>query len=370
PNQPYKTGNYLSNDDYVETPGNLSTYQGDLRMDYHLSDKDSLFGGLSWQNTNKTSVQPFAGAVDGSNFYGVGEQDLGRNGNLSYTHVFNPTLISETRLAFSRLVTARVQGNSNVDEFTANGIGGYNPTAPLNGGLPQMGLGNYSQIGANDWLPTKEWSNVWDFIQNVSLTKGSHSIKFGFEFRPIKFPFIQYPFPHGEMNFSKNQTSYPSQGVDTGPNGSLNNDTGDIMASFLLGSINGGQISTTNEISSTRVAYAFYAQDDWKATSKLTFNIGLRYELWSPIGEQWGRQSNFDYNTLTLEIPRGAAQYSPLPPNFNTPYTLGGVTYPALFPNVTVCRGCVGQYLIPWDYGDIGPRLGFAYNIRPKTVIR
>src|SRR5208283_3722981 len=205
PNQPYKTGNYLSNDDYVETPGNLSTYQGDLRMDYHLSDKDSLFGGLSWQNTNKTSVQPFAGAVDGSNFYGVGEQDLGRNGNLSYTHVFNPTLISETRLAFSRLVTARVQGNSNVDEFTANGIGGYNPTAPLNGGLPQMGLGNYSQIGANDWLPTKEWSNVWDFIQNVSLTKGSHSIKFGFEFRPIKFPFIQYPYPHGELDYSKNQ---------------------------------------------------------------------------------------------------------------------------------------------------------------------
>ncbi|MGA7414019.1 MAG: carboxypeptidase regulatory-like domain-containing protein, partial [Bryobacteraceae bacterium] len=172
------------------------------------------------------------------------------------------------------------------------------------------------------------------------------------------------------MNYSRNQTSYPSTGADTGPSGSLNNDTGNEMASFLLGSINGGQISTTNEISSTRVAYAFYVQDDWKATSKLTFNIGVRYELWSPIGEQWGRQSNFDINTLTLNIPNYAAQFSPLPPNFNTPYTLGGVTYPALFPNVKVCRGCVGQYLIPWDYGDVGPRFGFAYNIRPKTVIR
>jgi hypothetical protein len=369
-NRPYQTGTYFTNDYYTVTPGNLDTEQGDLRMDYHLSDKDSLFGGLSWSNTNKNSVQPFGSALDGSNFNGVSEQDLGRNGNLSYTHVFSPTLISETRLAFSRLVTARVQGNSNIDEFTNIGIGGYNPTAPLNGGLPQFGLGIYSQVGANDWLPTKEWSNVWDFIQNVSVTKGSHSIKFGFEFRPIKFPFIQYPYPHGELNYSRNQTSFPSTGSDTGPSGSLNNDTGNEMASFLLGSINGGQISTTNEISSTRVAYAFYAQDDWKVTSKLTVNIGLRYELWSPIGEQWGRQSNFDIDTLTLNIPRGAAQYSPLPPNFNTPYTLGGVTYPALFPNVKVCRGCVGQYLIPWDYTDIGPRLGFAYNIRPKTVIR
>ncbi len=369
-NQPYSTGQYLSNDYYTVTPGALATYQGDLRMDYHLSDKDSLFGGLSWQNTNKTSVQPFPGALDGASFYGVGEQDLGRNGNISYTHVFSPTLISETRLAFSRLVTARVQGNANTDEFTALGIGGYNPTVPLNGGLPQFGLGNYSQVGANDWLPTKEWSNVWDFIQNVSLTKGSHSIKFGFEFRPIKFPFIQYPYPHGELDYSRNQTSYPSTGVDTGPSGTLNNDTGDYMASFLLGAINYGQISTTNEISSTRVAYAFYVQDDWKVTSKLTVNLGVRYELWSPIGEQWGRQSNFDYNTLTLQIPGGAAQYSPLPPNFNSNYTFQGVTYPALFPNVSVCRGCVNQYLIPWDKADIGPRIGIAYNIRPKTVIR
>ncbi len=369
-NRPYQTGSYFTNDYYTVTPGTLDTEQGDLRVDYHLSDKDSLFGGLSWSNTNKSSVQPFAGSLDGSNFNGVGEQDLGRNGNLSYTRVWNPTLISETRLAFSRLVTSRVQGNSSIDEFTANGIGGYNPTTPLNGGLPQFGLGIYSQVGANDWLPTKEWSNVWDFIQNVSVTKGSHSIKFGFEFRPIKFPFVQYPFPHGELNYSRNQTSYPSLLGDTGPSGALNVDTGNEMASFLLGSINGGQISTTNEISSTRVAYAFYVQDDWKATSKLTFNIGVRYELWSPIGEQWGRQSNFDIDTLTLNIPRGAAQFTPLPPNFNTDYTFGGVTYPALFPNVKVCRGCVNQYMIPWDKADIGPRFGFAYNIKPKTVIR
>ena len=107
-------------------------------------------------------------------------------------------------------MTARTQANANTDEFKAIGIGGYDPTSTLNGGLPQFGLGRYSQVGANDWLPTKEYSNVWDFIQNVSITKGSHAMKFGAEFRPIQFPFFQVPFPHGEMNFARTETAFPS----------------------------------------------------------------------------------------------------------------------------------------------------------------
>ncbi len=224
-------------------------------------------------------------------------------------------------------------------------------------------MGQYSQIGANDWLPTKEYSNVWDFIQNVALNKGTHAFKFGAEVKPIGFPFFQVPFPHGEMNFSRVETAQPIPGAPSAT-------TGDSFASFLLGAIDNGQISTTNFISSTRQSYDFYAQDDWKITPKLTINYGLRYELWSPIGEQFARQSNFDVNTLTLEIPKGPNQDAPLPPNFNAPYTLNGVTYPALFPNVKVCRGCVSQYLIPWDKHDFGPRLGFAYNFAPKMVVR
>ncbi len=104
------------------------------------------------------------------------------------------------------------------------------------------------------------------------------------------------------------------------------------MASFLLGAIDGGQISTTNFISSTKQAYAFYAQDDWKVTPKLTLQVGVRYELFSPIGEQFARQSNFVLQDLTLYIPKGPNQNAPLPPNFNPDYTFNGVTYQALFP--------------------------------------
>ncbi|HMF78192.1 MAG TPA: carboxypeptidase regulatory-like domain-containing protein, partial [Bryobacteraceae bacterium] len=230
------------NNYYVVTPGTLNTDQGDGRVDYHLSDNTTIFGSISWSNNSKGSVPPFGGLLDGGSFNGQSESTLGRNAMLSVTHLWSPSIVSETRVAFSRLVTARTQANSATDAFTAVGIGGFNPTSTaLNGGLPQIQLGSsattpYSQIGANDWLPTKEYNNVWDFIQNVSINKGTHALRVGFEFRPIRFPFFQVPYPHGEMNFSRNETAYPSTANDAGgQNGTFAADTGDNVASFLLG---------------------------------------------------------------------------------------------------------------------------------------
>ncbi len=358
-NQPIPTGRYPQNDLFVSTAGSQHTDQGDGRVDYKLSDKDSLFGSLSWSNLNKLNVPPFPGALDGTPFNAVTEEDLGRNAQLSYTRVWSPTIITETRVGFSRLVTSRVGATPETDQFKAFGIGGYNPTGPLNGGLPQIHFNDtannqrYSQIGANDWLPSKEYSNVWDFIQNVSIIKGKHAYKFGAEVRPIKFPFFQVPYPHGEMNLNQNDTAYSSV------TNSANSLTGDPVASFLLGSINGGQISTTNFISSEKLAFAFYGQDDWKISPKLTINLGLRYEIFSPISEKFARQSNFVYDNLTLYIPKGKDQDAPLPPNFAS-----------AFPNVKVSRGEVDKYLIPWDKFDFAPRIGMAYNLRDKTVVR
>ena len=363
PNQPVTPGKYPANDLFVNTPGSQQTDQGDVRVDHRLSEKDSIFGSLSWLDTNKTSGQPLPGALDGATFNGVPEIDLSRNAMLSWTRVWKPNIISETRLGFTRLVTSRVQtANASTDEFKAFGIGGYDPTTTLNGGLPQITFGTssqtqypgqtYSQIGANDWLPSKEYSNVWDFIQNLSVTRGSHALKFGAEVRQIRFPFFQVPYPHGEMYFTQTETGNPALGLN-------NNTSGDQMASFLLGDVNWGEISTDNFISSQKWGYSFYGQDDWKVTPKLTVSVGLRYELFSPINEGFGRQSNFNFDTLTLDIPKGPNQNAALPPDFAT-----------AFPMVTVSRGVVSSYLIPWDKKDFAPRIGIAYNLHSKTVIR
>lgn len=370
--QNIKPGQIPQNDYYTVTPATWNTDQGDGRVDYHLNDKNSIFGSISWSNTAKATTPPFPGFLDGGSFAGTSEQDLGRNAMISWAHIFSPSFVSESRVGYSRLVTARTQANANSDAFTALGIGGYNPSGvPLNGGAPQIGLGRYSQIGANDWLPTKEFSNEWDFIENLSLTKGTHSMRFGAEFRPFRFPFLQWPYPHGELTFGRTETSYPSTLTSTGPNKTFSADTGDELASFLLGSINTGQISTTNLVSSTKRAFAFYFQDDYKVSSKLTLNLGLRYELFSPIGEQFGRQSNFVLQDLTLYIPKERNSDAPLPPNFNQPATINGVTFKPLFTTpINVARNSVSRWLIPWDKVDFGPRIGVAYNVREKTVIR
>jgi len=365
PNQAILTGTQPLNDYFYNTAGGENVDQGDGRVDYRLSDKDNLFGSMSWGNTSKSDVAPLPGVLDDTGFGGAAEIDLSRNAQMSYSRVWSPSLVTETRLGFTRLVTARFTNTPTSDVFSKFGIGGYDPTPTTlnNGGLPNIGIGSYVTIGAADWIPTKEFNNVWDFVQNVALSKGSHAYKFGFEFRSVKFPFFQVPDPHGNISFSGNQTCFPSGNSGFTSSGASSSTacglTGDGFASALLGVVSSGAISTTNFISSQKVAYAGYAQDDWKVTPKLTVNLGVRYELWSPIGEQWGRQANYNIQTNTLYIPQGNNCNEALPPNFTT-----------IFPNVAISRCQVSNYLVPWDKLDFGPRVGIAYQVAPKTVIR
>lgn len=360
PNQPIKTGTQPQGDYFYNTGGGLVNDQGDSRVDYRLSDKDSLFGSISWGDISKHSTPPFPGALDNSGFNGSAEVDLSRNGQVSYTRTWRPNVVSETRASFTRLVTSRSGPNGDKDLFKEFGIGGYDPTYAYinNGGLPTFSVGGYTGFGGANWGPTLEYNNVWDFVQNVAIVKGSHAIKVGAEFRQVKFPFFQVPQPHGQVNYSSNETAFPS-GNTSSLKSNVDSLTGDGIASALLGYVDSATISTTNFISSQKVAWAGYVQDDWKVSRKLTFNLGVRYELLSPIGERFGRQANFDLQAMTLYIPAGKQQDAPLPPNFATS-----------FPNVSVSRGQVSNYLIPWDKLDIAPRIGLAWQFNNKTVLR
>lgn len=357
-NQPVK--GFPLNDYYYTTPGHTQMDSGDVRSDFRLSDKDNLYGSLSWANKTTFSGTPLPGALDAGGFGGETQEDLTRNAQLGYTRVWSPSIITESRIAFTRLVSSRFGPLPSTDQYKAFGIGGYNPSSsiPNNGGLPFITASRYLTFGAAEWLPTKEFSNVWNFIQNVAVMKGSHALKFGAEYRPIQFPFLQYPDPHARFDFTQDGTAYPSQ-VKGSTGAALNSVTGDAIASYLLGYVSTGRISTTNFISAQKKSYSFYAQDDWKVTRKLTLNLGLRYELFSPTYEKFGRQSNFDWSNATIYIPKGRNQDTPLPPNFST-----------AFPNVTVSRGEVSKYMYPWDKWNFGPRFGLAYAVLPKTVIR
>ena len=328
-------------------------HQFDVRIDHRISDNDSLFGSLSWIDEQKFQSPPLPGHLDAGGFLGETEENLSRAAMMSYTKIWSPTFITESRVAYSRLITTRVQSNANADSFAELGFGGLNPFTTNNGGLMRLAPQGYSIVGGSEWLPTQEYNNVWDFIQNVSWNKGSHAIKFGAEYRPIGFPFFQVPSPRGRMNFNR---------ADSDQVGF--NDTGDAMASWLLGDVDWARITTANFISSFKDAYSFFVQDDWKVSSKLTVNIGVRYELTTPIGEKFGRQAHLDvfgadHSEPTLVIPKGKDQDAPLPPNFATDY-----------PSIAVSRGQASLYLTEWDRSNIAPRIGFAYEAMPGTVIR
>jgi hypothetical protein len=158
PNQSIITGSQPTGDYFYNTPGALTTNQGDARVDYRLSEKDVLFGSLSWGNTSKTLGAPFPGALDNSGFSGTGEIDLSRNGQVSYTRVWAPTIVTETRVSFTRLVTSRVGANPDTDSFKEFGIGGYNPTTAYtgNGGLMNFSANGYTGFGGAQWSPTLE----------------------------------------------------------------------------------------------------------------------------------------------------------------------------------------------------------------------
>ena len=341
-------GNY-----FTTRSATRDVHQWDVRVDHRISDNDSLFGSLSWIDEQKFQSPPLAGDLDAGGFLGETEENLSRAAMMSYTKIWSPSLITESRVAYSRLITTRVQSNADTDSFSALGFGGLNPFTTNNGGMMRLGPSGYSTVGGSEWLPTQEYNNVWDFIQNVSWNKGSHAIKFGAEYRPIGFPFFQVPSPRGRMDFrpeDSNQVGFA--------------DTGDGMASWLLGDVAWARITTANFISSFKDAYSFFVQDDWKVSSKLTINLGLRYELTTPIGEKFGRQAHLDvfgadHSDPTLVIPKGKDQDAPLPPNFATDY-----------PAIAVERGIASTYLTEWDRSNLAPRIGLAYEAMPGMVIR
>ncbi len=356
PNQNFTAaGNRPDNNFFKQRNRPVDVDQYDARVDHRLSDKDNVFWSLSWSDEDKINEAPLPGDLGGGGFAGLEEENKSFNTMGSWTRVWNPSLISETRFSSTRLNTRRLQANSDVNSFETFGIAGFNPFGAAgerpNGGLPRIMIDGYgNNFGSAEWLPTQEFSRVWDFVQNVSWNKGSHAIKFGFEYRPIGFPFFQVPSSRGRFRARRNH----SNAFDSPGN------TGDGFASLLLGYFGtGSRISTSNFIESERDAYSFYIQDDWKISSKFTFNYGVRYELTSPIGEKQGRQSNWDNDNATLFVPEGPFQDEPLPPNI-----------PTDFPLLNVDRGNVDYRLVDWDKYNIAPRIGFAYEAMEGTVFR
>ncbi len=182
----------------------------DVRVDQYFSEKDQVFFRYSYSHSPSVFPGPFTGFADGGGF-GQGDQTVGNQGAaLSYTHSFGATLINEARAGFNREHTIRQQpyGGDTSDIPSQFGIPGVLQTSG-NGGLPNIQLGDLSQLGSAEWLVSDRFSNTIQLTENLTKIYGSHTFKAGVEYQNITFPWIAPPYSRGEFDFHGTYTSIP-----------------------------------------------------------------------------------------------------------------------------------------------------------------
>jgi hypothetical protein len=335
-------GNYFSEPKRKETDDRF-----DIRIDQTFSQKDNFFARFSFGNSNNFLPSPFQTVLDGGGFQDGYSQNNSRGLAASEIHAFRPELINEFRFGFNHLNSHRFGLNSGVNlsqQYNFQGV----PFGPNLGGLPSIGFSNGDQtIGTAQFLPAVEKQNSYVFGDNLTWTRGRHAFKFGAELRFEQFTLLEPAAARGFWNFGNDFTDNPgTASLGTG---------GDAFASFLLGVPDSGGITSVNNIDYRRQIYAIYALDDFKITPRLTLNLGLRYELFTTIKEANDNQGTFDFATETIIVPRGQTKT----------WTPGQTLAPEL---PIVANGTRG--LINPDRHNFAPRIGFAYQVANKLVLR
>jgi hypothetical protein len=325
-----------TNNLFYNSGSSLNNNQGDLKIDYNVSQKDHVFGRWSQMDLNQPAITSCAfcnsGAVEGSD-------EPVRNAVVNWTHSFRANLLNEARIGFNavRFNQSQTPTSSLGNISEQLGIFGGNVQAPglvqlnitgNNGGSAGLGLQNLVQIFH---------STQGQFEDNLIYTHGRHQIKTGFQFVRERQDFI-YPGNNGALGYF----------------GFTTNQTGSGLADFWLGSIAGGsgsQRDTGSQLSSPAKlrgnVFAAFVQDDWRLTPTLTVNLGLRFEDHAPLYETTGREVNFGLYTGTI-------------------YTQNGVDGTTRFSNKALYNNYLG-------IGDWEPRIGLAWSPvvwGGKTVFR
>ncbi len=193
---------------------------------------------------------------------------------------------------------------------------------------------------------------------NYTWVKGSHTLKFGYEYEHIWMAVNDNNPLYGSFTFGGGYsvctptTSATCATNSSGLPAATTAVTDTYWADFLFGLTNQYSLANFYEAHLTRNMHNIYAQDDWKALPNLTLNLGLRWEYASPYADRYNRISNFDPTTQTVLTTAPGA----VPANGISTLTGGNSTY--------------AKTLVNPDYGDFGPRVGFAYAIDPRTAVR
>ena len=347
----------------LKQPNN--TFQWDARLDWDISSKDQMFARFSYLNQIGNYQAPLGSILDGGggegskNVSGV-QVDYGNNFVISETHIFSPKIVNEFRFAFNFGHFDTLNPGFNSDDSVALGLGGvpFGAGFPDNGGLPTTtisGGGALFGFGAHAYRPEEEFADEYQVLDNVSWTLGNHSLRLGFSLQSIRSDTLEPPSSHPQYTFNGSMTAKPSVA-----------NTGSGIADFLTDNMETGSIGPSGAFNDAQNDISAYAQDDWKVTRNLTLNLGVRYDYFQPYKEMAGRQANF-YAT-SVGISTGTGVY--LLPAQDQSMTLNPAFLTELAANHITLQYDANPRLTQQQNLNFAPRVGFAYTMDPKTVVR
>jgi hypothetical protein len=326
-----------SNDYAVQVPFTDNSDKGDLRLDYQQNPNSSWFLRVSDRKETGVNYPAIPLPLDGQTNGTI--RVLDQQVALGYTHLFGSNKVLDARIGLSRTKAGKF--SLSIGDNLGYSIPGLPSNPVVAGGLPSISIGGgFTAFGRQSTNPQWQNPSLLDPKVNYTWVKGNHSLKFGFEYEHIWMAVNDNNPLYGSYSFA---TGYSNTG------GSVVADN--YWADFLFGNTNSYSLANYYVTHLRQTMLSTYAQDDWKASSKLTLNIGLRWEYGSPYYEQHNAISNFDPVSQTvLTITPGAVAGNGI-----TPYRGSGV---------------YGSTLVNPDLTDFAPRVGFAYAVDPKTAIR
>ncbi|HEX4310005.1 MAG TPA: carboxypeptidase regulatory-like domain-containing protein [Acidobacteriaceae bacterium] len=338
-----------------------NTNQFDIRVDYNFSPADQIFGRLSWSHEDRYVAAPLGPIFDGGGTDNDGTfKNYAKNAVFSWNHVFSPRLISQARFSYNWGSYAWFQQSFNNGSLDSEyGLGGLAPySAALgNGGLPQIYVNEFPEIGPPLFQPSPEGQNVYQIIDDTTRIVGNHSLKFGVEFQNVRYSVYQPTFGKGAYNYGGGLTAWQGSPYPSGYG----------MADFFADQMSLTFVSAPTPTNNGHWYRAAYIQDDWKASRRLTLNLGLRYDFFSAPVERNDDQAEF-YPTSAINAPGGSGVY--LFPDARRGLTLGtNYTSELSADNISV-QFTSNRGLINPQHFNFAPRLGISYAPTDKLVVR
>ncbi len=298
----------------VEDNGERYLFRGDIKP----GASDNLFVRYIFADRTRFVPGFFGGVVDGTSTSAWGRNFLKSHSTVAgWTKVFGASLVNEARVSWAR-------GISDGQQDPFGQVGPAVPGVPndpvVAGGVIGVDIAGHLRIGSPNFMPKYQHTDQVQYLDTVSWLKGRHQVKVGVDIMaPMNNEYVDIPSTRGNLQFSGQYT-------------------GNAIADFMLGWARTAELSNVHVVNQRRYSTAFFVQDDWRATEKLTLNLGLRYDFMTPSYERDNRQANFNPATGTLV------------------YASDG--------------SLEDRALVKPDRNNFAPRIGIVFAMDDKTVLR